>query len=70
MLDRIEYVHSKGILHLNIKPKNFVMGLGTWSHEVVCIIDFGLAVEYWDPSTHHETRALGTIRYASLNEMT
>lgn len=44
MLDHIEYVHSKGFLHNEIKFENFVMGLGTWSHEAYKIT-FGLAVE-------------------------
>lgn len=74
MLNSIEYVHSKSILHCDIKPENFVMGLTTRSHRVY-IIDFGLAKEYQDPITHepipdngyHVTRFLGTIRYASLN---
>ena len=28
MLDRIEYIHSRKIMHRDIKPDNFVMGLG------------------------------------------
>lgn len=72
LINRIEYVHSKSFLHRDIKPDNFLMGLGRRANQVY-IIDFGLAKKYRDPSTHQhipyrENKNLtGTARYASIN---
>ncbi|CAL9156621.1 unnamed protein product [Musa hybrid cultivar] len=51
MITRIEYVHSKGFLHRDIKPDNFLMGLGRKANQVY-IIDFGLAKRYRDSTTN------------------
>ncbi|TMW99965.1 hypothetical protein EJD97_001607 [Solanum chilense] len=72
MINRIEFVHSKSFLHRDIKPDNFLMGLGRRANQVY-IIDFGLAKKYRDTSTHQhipyrENKNLtGTARYASMN---
>ncbi|KAJ8768826.1 hypothetical protein K2173_023730 [Erythroxylum novogranatense] len=72
MITRIEYVHSKGFLHRDIKPDNFLMGLGRKANQVY-IIDFGLAKRYRDATTnrhipYRENKSLtGTARYASCN---
>lgn len=50
-ISRIEYVHSKSFIHRDIKPDNFLMGLGKRANQVN-IIDFGLAKKYRDPKTH------------------
>ncbi|PKU82363.1 Casein kinase I isoform delta-like [Dendrobium catenatum] len=51
MINRVEYVHGKSFLHRDIKPDNFLMGLGRRANQVY-IIDFGLAKKYRDSSTH------------------
>ncbi|CAN4103780.1 unnamed protein product [Withania somnifera] len=72
MINRIEFVHSKSFLHRDIKPDNFLMGLGRRANQVY-IIDFGLAKKYRDTSSHQhipyrENKNLtGTARYASMN---
>ncbi|KAG1841823.1 hypothetical protein DFJ58DRAFT_807718 [Suillus subalutaceus] len=53
MLDRIEFVHSRGVILRDIKPENFAMGVGENSH-VVYLFDFGLAKLY-------DLEALGNV---------
>ncbi|XP_014777672.1 casein kinase I isoform X1 [Octopus bimaculoides] len=72
LISRIEYIHSKNFIHRDVKPDNFLMGLGKKGN-LVYIIDFGLAKKYRDPRSHQhisyrENKNLtGTARYASIN---
>jgi len=72
MINRIEYVHAKNFIHRDIKPDNFLIGLGKKANQIH-IIDFGLAKKYRDPKTqqhipYREGKNLtGTARYASVN---
>jgi serine/threonine protein kinase len=71
MIQRIEYVHSKGYIHRDIKPGNFVIGKGDKS-KIIYIIDFGLSKRYIDKNNkkhipYKEGKGLtGTARYVSL----
>lgn len=72
LLGRLEYVHTKSFIHRDVKPDNFLIGLGK-RQSVIHIIDFGLAKKYRDPRSHQhipyrENKNLtGTARYASIN---
>lgn len=72
MLTRIEYMHSKNFLHRDIKPDNFLIGVGNKTN-IVYVIDFGLAKKFRDSKTnlhipYREGKSMtGTARYASLN---
>jgi len=72
MIQRIEYFHSKHFLHRDVKPDNFLLGLGK-NQDTLYAIDYGLAKKYFDPlnSEHipyRDNKSLtGTARYASIN---
>ncbi|XP_074644173.1 casein kinase I-like [Tubulanus polymorphus] len=72
MIGRIEYVHTKNFIHRDIKPDNFLMGIGRHCNKLY-LIDFGLAKKYRDSRSkqhipYREDKNLtGTARYASIN---
>ncbi|KAH0795264.1 CK1 family protein kinase [Histomonas meleagridis] len=74
MISSVEYIHKRSFIHRDIKPDNFVMGLGKNASQVY-IIDFGLSKRYRDLSTYEHIPLVegknltGTARYASINAL-
>ncbi|VUZ51110.1 unnamed protein product [Hymenolepis diminuta] len=72
MIFRVEYIHSRSFLHRDIKPDNFLMGVGRNSYKVY-MVDLGLAKKYQCPRTKEHIsyrdgkNLTGTARYASIN---
>ena len=74
MLQILEHIHKKSFLHRDVKPDNFIMGIGPNS-KFLYMIDFGFAKTYRDPSTlvHYPMEKAagmtGTARFASINTL-
>ena len=71
-LERIEYMHSHFYLHRDIKPQNFMFGIGP-QQSILYLSDFGLAKKYQNGAMglhipYREDKSfVGTACYASLN---
>ena len=72
IVQRIEFLHSKNLLHRDIKPDNFLIGRGNKKNTIYAI-DFGLSTKYRDSKSglhipYRDGKDLtGTARYASIN---
>ncbi|KAK8835646.1 hypothetical protein M9Y10_042361 [Tritrichomonas musculus] len=65
MLKIIGILHQKGLLHLDIKPSNFMMNLN--EDVPIVLIDFGFAMPIKNANTNVSSNFVGTRRYASIN---
>ena len=73
IIDRIQYIHSKNIIHQDIKPENFLVGNPDTS--IIYIIDFGLSKKYRSSRTgkhisfSKNNKFYGTMNFSSINAM-
>ncbi len=72
IIERLKHMHSRGLIHRDVKPDNIMMGMNQKSG-TVHMIDFGISRSYISNKTgrHIEfctgKNLVGTARYVSIN---
>ena len=74
MINILKFIHDNHIIHRDIKPDNFVMGINE-KNQNLYILDFGLAKKYRSSKNLvqypliKKKKLTGTARYASINAL-
>ena len=72
MIKRLQYIHSKNIIHCDIKPSNIILG-NDINLNILKLIDFGISEFYYDleNNKHKEfdenQKFKGTVIFSSIN---
>ncbi|KIM71212.1 hypothetical protein PILCRDRAFT_83007, partial [Piloderma croceum F 1598] len=72
LISHLQYIHSHSFIHHDLKPSNFIMGVGKHTN-IVYLIDFGLLKEFRDPNAHMHIQhkevigLMGTAMFASIH---
>ncbi|KAG4096868.1 binary complex of casein kinase-1 with Cki7 [Neocallimastix lanati (nom. inval.)] len=77
LINRFQFIHSKGIVFRDVKPDQFCVGnVNNPKDQTIYVVDFGLSSFYRDPVTKRHIpfrkpmkgrSRVGTARYASVN---
>jgi serine/threonine protein kinase len=70
IINLLRKIHNKGLVHRDIKPDNFLLGLNNKNKEIH-IIDFGFCKTFLNDNKHIEMKKtnniIGTANFASIN---
>ena len=68
MIENIEIIHEKGILHNDLQPNNLTMGIDAKNSSQLYIIDFGMC-HHWREldGSHIEYRGIYPLVFFSIN---
>jgi len=70
IIQRIKVLHDKLLLHRDVKPSNFIFGLGSETNKLY-LVDFGFSKRYDYNGKHIEEKntrnIIGSLNFVSLN---
>ena len=71
IIDRLEFIHNKGIIHCDIEPSNFILS----PNNIIYLIDFSHSSKYLIGNTKNNNKydesdeMIGSYKYASINAL-
>ena len=67
MIQLLEFIHNAQLIHRDVKPDNFLFGLGD-NKEKIYLIDFGFCTKYKrNVSASKSSNLIGTPKFASIS---